>query len=97
MRQDVKKLIRGSGVKSGVSALVVVKACPFLQATAELGAAADGMQVKVVVFDGPTGPEKKLMKSQDFLPISNRAAIIMGVLGSIIGFLSLIIMDRLYF
>jgi hypothetical protein len=39
-----------------MSALVVVKAHPFLQAVAQLGATAEGMQVKVIVFDGPPQP-----------------------------------------
>jgi hypothetical protein len=35
---------------------VVVEADPFLQAVAQLGAAAERMQVKVMVFDGPPQP-----------------------------------------
>ncbi len=56
MRQTEIHLIRGAVVKSGVAALVVVKAYPLLQAVTQLGAAVERMQVKVVVFDGPPQP-----------------------------------------
>jgi hypothetical protein len=52
VRQSVVNLIRGAVVKRGVTALVIVKAYPLLQAVAKLGATAEGMQVKVIVFDG---------------------------------------------
>jgi hypothetical protein len=56
VRQSVVNLIRGAVVKRGVTALVIVKAYPLLQAVAKLGATAEGMQVKVIVFDGPPQP-----------------------------------------
>jgi hypothetical protein len=56
VRQSVVNLIRGAVVKRGVTALVIVKAYPLLQAVAQLGATAEGMQVKVIVFDGPQQP-----------------------------------------
>ena len=87
-------LIRGADVKSGVAALVVVVAYPFFQAVAQLGAAVKGMQVKVVVFDGPPEPfnEDVVLASAaavhadgDIVVFENLGKAVAGKLGSLIG------------
>jgi hypothetical protein len=50
MRQAVVNLIRGAIVKNGVATLVVVKADLFGKPLPQLGSAAEGIQVKVVIF-----------------------------------------------
>ena len=92
MRQAVINLIRGAVVKRGMIALIVVKSYPWLQAVTQLGAGAERMQVKVVVFDGPPKPfnEDVVLASaaavhadSDFVVFENLGEAVAGKLGSL--------------
>ena len=77
-----------------MTALIVVKSYPLLQAVTQLGAGAERMQVKVVVFDGPPKPfnEDVVLASAaavhadvDFVVFENLGEAVAGKLGTLIG------------
>ena len=72
---------------------MVVKSYPLLQAVTQLGAAAERMQVKVMVFDGPPQPfnEDVVLASaaavhadSDFVVFENLGEAVAGKLGALI-------------
>ena len=69
MGPTIIDLIRGAIVKRRVAAVVVVKANPPSEAFAQLGAAGEGVQVQVLMFDGPPQPLEDLRCTVQQLPL----------------------------